>query len=444
MEELLDRLQDRSARGIARAVARIISSGRLEPGTQLPTVRALAIRIGVSPMTVSQAWKILAADGLLVTRGRGGTMVATGNRRASTGRLIRSAAAEGSIRLDLSTGAPDPSLLPDLAPSVRRVSGITISSTYQDDPVVPQLEQLLRQRWPFHPEVLTLVDGAGDALDRLILAVVRRGSPIMVETPTYPPLLDLLEAVGADLLPLQLDSEGIIASGLQKALEARPVALFLQPRAHNPTGISLSARRMKELNDLLVPTEVLVIEDDHAGDISSRPQMSLGAYRPDWTVRIASFSKSHGPDLRLAAVGGARGPIQRLVDRRLLGAGWSSRLLQHVLTDLLTDQQANDRVKMARRVYRDRHRSMVAALAARGVHCTGDDGINIWVEVADESNAVTALAAAGIGAARGSVFQVGPIETPHIRLTVATEFDVAHVADAVALSAQPTRRTLLR
>ena len=79
-----------------------------------------------------------------------------------------------------------------------------------------------------------------------------------------------------------------------------------------------------------------VIEDDHAGDISSAPAVSVGQFLPDRTVHVSSFSKSHGPDLRLAAIGGPPALVAAVADRRLLGPGWSSRLLQAVLLDLLT------------------------------------------------------------------------------------------------------------
>ncbi|GAA3346088.1 hypothetical protein GCM10020358_55760 [Amorphoplanes nipponensis] len=80
-----------------------------------------------------------------------------------------------------------------------------------------------------------------------------------------------------------------------------------------------------------------VVEDDHAGDVATAPPVSLGTRLPDRTVHVAGFSKSHGPDLRLAALAGPAPLVTAINDRRLLGPGWSSRLLQAVLLDLLTD-----------------------------------------------------------------------------------------------------------
>ena len=59
-------------------------------------------------------------------------------------------------------------------------------------------------------------------------------------------------------------------------------------------------------------------------------------------MHIRSYSKSHGPDLRLAAVGGAGDVVDPVANRRLLGPGWSSRILQAVLVELLRDPTTAD------------------------------------------------------------------------------------------------------
>jgi DNA-binding transcriptional MocR family regulator len=443
-EELGARIEDRSSAGIARAVGRMVTSGALDPGTLMPPVRALAGVLGVSPMTISGAWKVLAADGLLSARGRAGTVVLDPTATASTARRRRIAALGAPVTLDLSTGGPDPALLPDLAPALSRLADLELPDGYQSDPVLPRLERVLRKRWPFPPGSLTVVDGAGDALDRIVSLVVRRGSPVVVEDPGYPPLLDLLDAAGAELVGVGLDGEGIRPDSLRQALRAGPVAVFAQPRAQNPTGASMSAARARELARLLEGTDVVVVEDDHSGDIATAPAVSIGRWLPEATVQIASFSKSHGPDLRLAAVGGSARVVDAIAERRLLGAGWSSRLLQHVLADLLVDPAAISAVRGARRTYTRRRRDALGALTARGVRTAGGDGINLWVEVADEDRALATLLAAGIGAARGSVFVVSPSD-PHIRLTVGRlSGDTAAFADAVAAAAAPPPRRVTR
>jgi DNA-binding transcriptional MocR family regulator len=266
--------------------------------------------------------------------------------------------------------------------------------------------------------MLTVVDGAMDALDRVASAVVRLGDRVLVENPCFPPLLDLLETLGTEPIGLELDDEGLRPEALAAGLTHSPTALFLQPRAHNPAGVGLSAGRARKLASLLRGTDVVVIEDDHAGDIADGPLVSLGSHLPAHTVHVRSFSKSHGPDLRLAAVGGAGDIVHAVVNRRLLGPGWSSRLLQALLVELLHDERTIDSVARARRAYAARRATFSAALAERTVTTSGRDGINLWIKVADERSALVTLAARGVGVAPGTPFVVHPLPTDHVRLTV--------------------------
>jgi DNA-binding transcriptional MocR family regulator len=197
------------------------------------------------------------------------------------------------------------------------------------------------------------------------------------------------------------------------------VAVFLQPRAHNPTGVSMSSSRAGELAEVLGDfPDVLVIEDDHAGDIATSEPVSLGVHLPERTVHVASFSKSHGPDLRLAAVGGPASVIGPVADRRLLGPGWSSRLLQGVLLDLLTDPGATAQIQKARSLYATRRAALLGALHQRGVTATAADGINLWMTVDDQQIAMVTLAAHGIAVSPGAPFCVTPLAGDHVRVTV--------------------------
>ena len=150
-------------------------------------------------------------------------------------------AGPGPLTLDLSLGTPDPDLLPDLGPALARVAGRPLPQGYLVDPVLPELAERLRDRWPFPPGHLSVVDGAMDALDRLTALTVRLGDVVLVEEAAFPPVLDLLDTVGAEVVPVAMDDEGMVPGALRAALARRPVAVYVQPRAHNPLGVSVSA-----------------------------------------------------------------------------------------------------------------------------------------------------------------------------------------------------------
>ncbi|MHA6669571.1 aminotransferase-like domain-containing protein [Homoserinimonas sp. A447] len=428
-------IEHRTPAGIAAGVGRLISSGRLAAGDRLPTVRELASELGVSPATVSQAWQALGSVGLIVSRGRNGTFV----REPATQRPNTRSSSHQSLqpRLDLSRGTPDPALLPALGPALTRVSQRAETPSYQDLSVLPELLNLLHTSWPYPAESFTIVDGALDALSRSLEQVTRFGDRVVVENPGFPPFFDLVDQLGLERLPVAVDENGIVPASLKEALTRSPSVVILQPRAHNPTGASMPGDRAEELAGLLRGHDVVVIEDDHSGDISTAPDVSLGTWLPDRVLHIRSYSKSHGPDLRIAALGGPARLIDRIIARRMLGPGWTSRMLQTILHDLLTNNASVEEVAEARRSYAARQEALADALNGLGLAVRQADGINSWLPVSDEQSAIVELAASGIRVAGGSPFFAVDSAEAFIRVTAgAVPDDVLPVAEALASAAR--------
>ena len=431
-EEHGPRGADLDAKRIAHVIGRLVSVGELDPGAKLPTVRELSRQLHVSASTVSESWRILRAHAVISTDRRRGTVVRS-SRGDVQGRYWNVPVAPGTLTHDLSTGTPDPQLLPLLGPALERLQLETTITSYLDRPVIEKLEEQLRSDWPFPPERLTIVDGAQDALDRTIAAHIQLGDPVIVEDPTFPPIIDMLELAGARIIGVRSDAEGVLPESLVEALAENPTAMFVQPRAHNPTGASLTKSRRDELAALLEPTSVIVVEDDHSGSISGTALHSFGPVLLDQVIYIRSFSKSHGPDLRLAAVGGPATLIDPIVNRRHLGPSWTSRLLQGLLYELLTNPDTQETVSRSAETYGDLRKQFIAHLEERGVSCHEGGGMNVWIQVADEQRAVVSLAAQGIGVAPGRPFMVEPSETDFIRVTISTlGDDVTSIADLVA------------
>jgi DNA-binding transcriptional MocR family regulator len=432
-------ITERSPQAIATAIARLITTGDLAPGDRLPTVRELAAVIGVSPATVSQAWQTLSAAGLIVSRGRSGSFVRAEPREWLPQRY-RGLDGQLEARLDLSRGTPDPLLLPALGPALTRVGARAETASYQAKPDIPELHDLLRETWPAPVASITVTNGALDAIDRALATLVRFGDRVLVENPTFPPFIDLVEHYGLEAIGVDLDSEGMRPEAFAAALGASPAVVLLQPRSHNPTGISMTPARAEQLAGILsrsrTAADTIVIEDDHSGAISSAPDVSLATWLPERVLHVRSFSKSHGPDLRIGAIGGPRPLVDRIVARRLLGPGWTSRMTQAILHELLTHPASISEIDAARDVYASRQQALASAVQASGGWMSPGDGLNTWLRVGDERAAIVQLAAVGIRVAQGGPFQVGTGQDPHIRVTVGMLRDEIETVGAALAVAQ--------
>ncbi len=406
---------------IAKAFGSMIAHAVVEPGEKLAPIRTVAAELGVSTSTVTEAWSILRGHGLIATDRRRGTTVQP-PRSHGRSRYWRVPIEPGTLELDLSTGTPDPALLPPLEPILAGISAEVDVTSYLEPAIVPELEGELRARWPYEPPALMVVDGANDALDRVVRSLVRLGDRVVVEDPSYPLLLDQLEGAGADVIGVPLDGDGPMLDALAAALGdgsgTGPRALFLQTGANNPTGISLSPERAAAMVELLRPHETMVVEDHYPGLTGPRAEVTLGTALPDRVVRIHSFSKTHGPDLRIAALAGPAELVEEIERRRQLGPGWTSRLLQRVLLEMLRRPEVDEGVVRAAEIYQDRRRGLSRALGDLGLDVVDGAGLNLWVPVANEHRATVSLAANRIGVAPGEPFRVDD-GRHHIRVTSA-------------------------
>lgn len=441
MKSLVDSIEDSTPQGIAAAIARMITSGDLASGDRLPTVRELASDLSVSPATVSHAWKTLSSAGLIISRGRSGSFVRS-TPREWLPRRYQGLDGQHSARLDLSRGTPDSDLLPALGPALSRVSARAATSSYQQKPDIPELHDHLRATWPSPVESITVVNGALDGIDRVLSTIARYGDRVIVENPTFPPFMDLLDHYGLDPVPVELDRRGMRPDSLAAALGRHPTAVIIQPRAHNPTGISMDMERAHELAVLLrrsrTAENCVVVEDDHSGDIASADSVTLANWLPERVLHVRSFSKSHGPDLRIGALGGPRPLVDRVVARRLLGPGWTSRMVQALLFELLTHPESIEEIARARARYAERQLSFADELGRRGVTVAVGDGINAWLPVPSERAAIVQLAAAGILVAPGTPFSLGESRSDFVRVTVGVVGDeMTAVTDALAAVARP-------
>jgi DNA-binding transcriptional MocR family regulator len=210
--------------------------------------------------------------------------------------------------------------------------------------------------------------------------------------------------------------------GLRSALDAGVRAVICTPRAQNPTGASLSARRAAQLRDLLAEHPyVLIIEDDHFSMLSQRPYESLIAPSHRRFALVRSVSKFLGPDMCLAVAATDPETADRLAMRLSPGTTWVSHLLQRLTLAQLTDGRAVAEVSAAAAHYAARNAAFAERLRVHGIDAPPSDGLSLWVPLPRPARAVAErLMRRGWLARTGDEFALGERAEPsrHLRLTV--------------------------
>jgi DNA-binding transcriptional MocR family regulator len=415
------------AEAIASDVELAVSNGALAPGAELPPIRELAAQLGVNPNTVAAAYRLLRQRGAVETAGRRGTRVR--QRPATTPRSLRGVAVPPGVR-DLSTGNPDPDLLPIVHVTPRPARPVL----YGEPAVSPELAECAQAALADDSvpgEHIAVTAGALDGIERVLAAHLRPGDRVAIEDPGWANLLDLLAALGFSAEPIGIDDDGPVTADVARALRRGVRAVVVTTRAQNPTGAAVSAARAKELRALLVEhDDVLLIEDDHCSGIAGAPLHSLAGTTRHWAF-VRSVAKAYGPDLRLALLAGDLRTVERVQGRLRLGPGWISHLLQDLVVGLWRDDAATRRVHRAETVYARNRQLLQTALAARGVTSNARSGLNVWVPVPDETVAITRLLSAGWAAAPGIQFRIN--SAPGIRITVSglDSAEIEPLADAI-------------
>ena len=422
-----------SAASIAAGVEDAVRSGEIGPGDALPTIRALAERLGVSPATVSSAYRRLRDRGVVAAAGRRGTRVS--HRPPLPVRVLDEVPA--GVR-NLAEGNPDPMLLPDLGSAMRRfVAG---PAMYGERVNLPDLLDMARHSFGsdgIDPAHLAVVAGALDGVEKILSLELRPGDLVAVEDPGFPRVLDLLGALGLVPEPVPIDDHGPEPEALSRALRRGARAFLLSPRAQNPTGAVIDPERAGELADRMsAHPDVLLIEDDHAGGAAGVPSVTLSAGRSRW-VTVRTVSKTLGPDLRLAVMAGDQTSIARVEGRQLLGMGWVSHILQGIVVGMWKDPATPALMRRAEQTYGRRRAALVSALSDRGIPVVARSGLNVWIPVTDERAVASALLKEGWAVARGEPFRLRA--EPGIRVTISTleEHETEDFASALSRSVNP-------
>lgn len=428
-----EKLGNRSVKGIAQETRSLIRIGALPVGTKLPPIRDLAFVLGVSPATISEAWSDLRRQKMISGRGRNGTYVSASSFVAKPERLA-SSGHYGPDVLDLSMACPDTALLPPLAEAMVHGTRAEGLNSYERCRILPELEATVRPDWPYDPGAFLVTNGGYNAVYTLFHALVRPGSVVAVENPTAMRLLDILEDLGAEILPVDCDAQGPLPAALEQALTRKPAAFLFQPRLHSVTGRTVAASRLAALGAVLEGSSTLIVEDDGVGDISPAPRQSLGSRFPDRVIHVLSYSKTLGPDLRLAVVSSSAAIVEQIQSYRSFSSGWTSRVLQAATAWLLRDAATAQRLEQTREIYRLRRDRVAEGLARRGVTVEPGGGLCVWVPVISESYALVTLAARGIAVHPGSKFSIGAM--PFVRASTA-RLATHHekVAEAIATAA---------
>lgn len=428
-----------------------ILSGRLSPGSRLPSSRAFARRLSVSRTTVAQAYAELESEGYLRGRRGSGTFVSDDlpEDRASWSEILP--AGQGQLAPGVRPAAePSPASVAQPAPDVevpqlvcdfhpgqgawdafprelwRKLLARQWRASWRDtmdygDPAgyrelrIQVAGYLARSRAVrCGVDQVVIVNGTQQALDILSRVLLERGARVAVENPGYLAARKVFTSYAAEIVPVPVDSQGLVVDEL-RGTEAR--LALVTPSHQFPTGATLPLSRRLALLSWARSRGSLIVEDDYDSEFrfEGRPIPSLQGLDEKASVAyLGSFSKVLFPALRVGYAVLPRDLVGPFVEAKELTDRQTPILEQRVLADFLAEGHFERHLRRMRELYRVRRRALEEALRqelGNSYAIIGSSaGMHLMLRLPEGSDADAVVERAtrlGLGLHSGSPYCVG-------------------------------------
>lgn len=215
-------------------------------------------------------------------------------------------------------------------------------------------------------EQIVITSGTQQSLDLVARLLLDRGDPVWIEDPAYPGASALFRAVGAEVIGIPIDGEGLHWAGSRSGRRTGRM-VYVTPGCQFPLGITMSLPRRRALLDWARRENAWIFEDDYDGAFcfSGRPLAALQSLDPAGNVIYSnSFNKLLFPGLRLAflvvppKLAGAVAAARSVVDR------FPSVPFQATLFDFIAEGHFSRHVRRMREVYTKRLEALVRSAGA--------------------------------------------------------------------------------
>lgn len=424
---------------------------RLSPGDRLPSSRELIKEYRVGPATVARAIAALAAEGAVVTRPGSGTYVAQRtrlhgeaaatdtdwqtvaltDRAVDTHRIAEPLGPPPAGTIDMAGGYVHRSLQPTRALSAALARAARRPDAWDRAPTggMTALRTVFARLvgGSVAPQDVLVTAGGQSALSIAFRAIAGPGSPVLVESPTYPRALAAARAAGLRPVPVPLDADGLRPDMLADAFAMTGARLlYCQPAFQNPTGSVLAPERRRQILDVARASGAFVLEDDfarHLGHGGAVPLPLVADDRDGTVVHVTSLTKPAAPSLRIGALV-ARGPVmERMRAVRLVDDFFVSRPLQEAALEVLSSPSWDRHVRALGTALRERCAVLAAALSQEipGATLAGPPtgGLHLWLRLpsgVDDAALTGAARQLGVAVSAGSRYFATEPPAAHLRI----------------------------
>jgi GntR family transcriptional regulator/MocR family aminotransferase len=380
-------------------IRELILRGHLAADVQLPSSRTLVAELGVSRNTVVAAFDQLIAEGYLEAKVGAGSFVAStlpdalGKSVRAAPQIVRSSRARRELsrtgetltRRDatlplpirpraFALGIPSVDEFPHAAWArivAKRCgrSGASLSA-YGAPGGLRALREVVSDYLVTArgvrctPAQVFIVGGSQQGLNLAVRILLDRGDSAWLENPGYHGAREALDAAGARITPVPVDSDGLDVSA-GEAIEAHPRFVYVTPSHQFPLGTTMTMRRRAQLLALASKVDAWVFEDDYDSEFryAGRPLPALqGLDDENRVIYAGTFSKGLLPSLRLGYLVVPTDLVDAFQRAHSVAGLHGSMLDQAVVADFIREGHFARHIRRMRRLYATRRELLIESL----------------------------------------------------------------------------------
>lgn len=283
------------------------------------------------------------------------------------------------------------------------------------------------------PDEILITNGSQQCLDLIGKVFIDAGDHVSLERPGYLGAIQAFSLYEPVFHPVTLQEDGPDPGMLAHVLDTWPVRLFYGvPNSQNPSGITYTGRRRREVASVMKKTDTLFIEDDAYGELNfgGETMPSMREFLPGQTVITGSFSKILAPGMRLGWVVAPREIMESIVIAKQASDLHSNYLSQRIAYEYLTRQDIDDHIRKIRTAYKNQRDCMIQAITEEFpesvTYTKPQGGMFIWITLPEGCSSMVVIENAleeNVAVLPGSPFYIdgGGTNTMRLNFSNSTE-----------------------
>jgi DNA-binding transcriptional MocR family regulator len=426
-----------------------IQNNHLHHGDKLPTVRALANALHVTPGTINKAFSVAQTKGLVQkTQGKGTFVTAKHLQRHFPVTMVngRTNAYDFTINepVHMDVCQPFNAALSDVA----QQNDERMWTQYGDTRGVishrEDIAQWLNTRGAqCNAEHLFLTSGAQQGLISALMLLCSKGDTVMVQETTFPGEKAIASMLGLTLHPIRMNSAGMDLEHFEFACKTTlSRVIIMLPTAHNPTGMTMSLEQREQLIAIARKYKVLIIEDDLY--LHDSPIIALQQLAPERTFHISGFSKCIAPALR---VGTLITPVDYVdtMTRVIQAQNWMTAPLLTNIASYLWRSGELESIIHARCHENKQRTALCQRILNKLPLAFNAANLHVWVRHSsrvENAEIIARLGQKGVDVLPSAFFHAAGHSSPHIRLCIG-KHDLQGLTNGLNIIAQELAPTIM-